>query len=92
MPQLGQGDKKKIIFTLISHYNNDYCFDYNAGCADGSQPVNCLVDPCQVSSCPAVNGATCVADYCGGCNAQWLLNGLDVTSQCQGTVTKLSSQ
>jgi hypothetical protein len=76
----------------------DYCGGCNArwilnglevthqceGCSDGSQPVNCLVDPCQTATCPSVNGATCVANYCGGCNAQWFLNGHDVTEQCQG--------
>ena len=25
-----------------------------------------------------------MADYCGGCNARWLLNGQEVTSQCEG--------
>ena len=32
-------------------------------------PVNCFVDPCSVASCPAVPGATCISNYCGGCNA-----------------------
>ena len=57
---------------------------HNTGCQDGSQPVNCKVNPCQFDSCPAVAGATCVADYCGRCNAQWILNGQEVTDQCQG--------
>ena len=37
-------------------------------CADGEQPVNCLVEPCSVTTCdtPFVS---CVDDYCGGCNA-----------------------
>lgn len=39
-------------------------------CNDGTQPVNCFADPCSVSSCP-VEGATCQANYCGGCNAEW---------------------
>jgi hypothetical protein len=46
------------------------CCGKECGCADGSQPVNCLVDPCQVSSCD-VEGAVCEANYCGGCNAEW---------------------
>jgi hypothetical protein len=43
------------------------CLPQPAGC---DNPVQCLVDPCQVSSCD-VPGATCTADYCGGCNAIW---------------------
>jgi hypothetical protein len=35
-----------------------------------SQLVDCLVDPCQLSSCE-VDGATCMANYCGGCHAEW---------------------
>jgi hypothetical protein len=45
--------------------------------------VNCRINPCQYATCLAVEGATCVADYCGGCNARWLLNGQEVTSQCE---------
>lgn len=40
-----------------------------ATCVDGSQQLNCLVDPCQVS--PACPGSTCEANYCGGCTAEW---------------------
>ncbi|XP_006825481.2 uncharacterized protein LOC102803365, partial [Saccoglossus kowalevskii] len=36
-------------------------------CSDGSL-VNCLVDPCDVTSCE-LPYAGCEADYCGGCNA-----------------------
>jgi hypothetical protein len=46
------------------------CCGDECACTDGSQPVNCFVDPCQVSSCD-VEGATCTANYCGGCNAEW---------------------
>ena len=48
--------------------------------------MNCLVNPCKTASCPAVGGATCVADYCGGCNARWILKGQEVTDQCHGEV------
>jgi len=40
-----------------------------SGCVASDQ-VQCFVDPCQVSSCD-VEGATCSANYCGGCNAEW---------------------
>ena len=52
---------------LHSRYN---CCGDKCACTDGSQPVNCFVDPCQVSSCD-VAGAVCEANYCGGCNAEW---------------------
>lgn len=37
-------------------------------CPDGSHPFMCLVNPCTYAKCSA--GFTCVADYCGGCNAK----------------------
>ena len=30
-----------------------------------------------------MEGAECEANYCGGCNAVWFLNGDDVTERCQ---------
>ena len=36
------------------------------------------------ATCPAVEGATCVADYCGGCNDRWILGVEEVTPQCKG--------
>ncbi|KAI8513398.1 hypothetical protein Bbelb_100370 [Branchiostoma belcheri] len=37
-------------------------------CPNGEPEVNCLVDPCSYTTCPA--GTECVANYCGGCNAE----------------------
>jgi hypothetical protein len=51
---------------LNTRYN---CCGDKCGCV-GSQQVECFVDPCQVSTCD-VEGATCNANYCGGCNAEW---------------------
>ena len=70
-----------LVVSCVKMLLNSFC---TGGCPDGSNPVNCFVNPCQFASCPDVYGATCVADYCGGCNARWLLNGLEVTNQCQG--------
>lgn len=37
-------------------------------CTDGTDPVSCLVDPCEVApDCP---DGDCVANYCGGCHAE----------------------
>ena len=38
-------------------------------------PVNCFVDPCLVSACSSYPDAECAADYCGGCWADYYLNG-----------------
>ena len=51
-------------------------------CPDGTQPVNCFVNPCEGATCPGVEGAVCVADYCGGCNTLWVLNGEAVSHLC----------
>jgi len=52
---------------LRSRYN---CCGDECGCTDGTQPVQCFVDPCEVSSCDEAS-AECQANYCGGCNAEW---------------------
>lgn len=55
---------------LNTRYN---CCGEDCGCADGSPQVNCLVDPCEVTEpCDTDKALTCVANYCGGCNAEFL--------------------
>ena len=45
--------------------------------------VNCFVDPCQVASCPNYPRATCISDFCRGCNARFFdTNGNEVTATC----------
>lgn len=44
--------------------------DGTCTCVDGTDPVNCLTDPCEVARCPA--DSQCVSSYCGGCNAECL--------------------
>ncbi len=39
-------------------------------CNDGTRPVQCFVDPCEVNKCDEPD-AQCVANYCGGCNAEF---------------------
>ena len=54
---------------------------------DRKSPISVLVRLAKLwatASCPGVGDATCVADYCGGCNARWILNGQEVTDQCHG--------
>ena len=43
----------------------------------------CPKDPCANATCPGVVGATCEADF-GNCSATWVIDGEDVTDQCQG--------
>ena len=52
-------------------------------CPDGVPPVNCLVNPCDVSTC-GVEDAECVPDYCGDCSARWFVGVEEVTEQCSG--------
>ncbi|XP_060084701.1 kielin/chordin-like protein [Ylistrum balloti] len=49
-------------------------------CKDGKPRVNCFLNPCDVQQCPLFPRATCVADYCGGCNARFFFNEKEVTT------------
>ncbi|OWA49937.1 hypothetical protein BV898_14471 [Hypsibius exemplaris] len=52
-------------------------------CPPGVPIVQCFVDPCQVTKCPAHPGATCRSNFCGGCNAFFFdSNNVNVTSTC----------
>jgi hypothetical protein len=46
------------------------CCGDDCQCADGSSPVACFADPCSVTPACA-EAATCIANYCGGCNAEF---------------------
>ncbi|MBC8311924.1 MAG: hypothetical protein H8E72_06430 [Candidatus Marinimicrobia bacterium] len=50
-------------------------------CVEGY--VDCFVDPCEVTDCPAYPNAVCEADYCGGCNANFYENGDLVNNECE---------
>lgn len=62
------------VSTLTDH-DREYlegrtvCCGESCHCADGSQPVNCFADPCSVA--PECGEGECVANYCGGCNAEF---------------------
>ena len=65
---------------------SDYLFGSYQSCM-GSCPclegyVECFVNPCEVTDCPAYPNATCEADYCGGCNANFYENGELVNDEC----------
>ena len=52
-------------------------------CPPDKPLANCFVDPCMSAECPAHPDATCMADYCGGCNARFFdANSNEVTDSC----------
>ncbi|XP_006815798.1 uncharacterized protein LOC100375670 [Saccoglossus kowalevskii] len=59
-----------------------YCEHVKTGCADGSEPVACPLDPCFLASCPSNLAAQCRPNYCGGCKTQFFFDG-DIRIQCE---------
>jgi hypothetical protein len=50
-------------------------------CGDGSEFVECFADPCQTTTCS--DASSCVANYCGGCNAEFYnQNGEPICTAC----------
>lgn len=48
----------------------EVCCGDECSCANGEQPVQCFAQPCSVAPVCDVEGAVCVDNYCGGCNAE----------------------
>ncbi|XP_070177166.1 uncharacterized protein [Littorina saxatilis] len=40
--------------------------------------AHCKTNPCSISTC-SVSGAQCFDNYCGGCKADWCLNGFPIS-------------
>ena len=57
-------------------------------CPDGSEPVECVVSPCDVIECPASPDAFCVPNYCGGCNAVFYDRVRRVRVDCTGNANR----
>ena len=55
-------------------------------CPNGTQMVDCVADPCNVTECPLHPDALCYSDFCGDCNARFFLypSGEEVTETCGG--------
>uniref|UniRef100_A0A8W8NWI7 ShKT domain-containing protein n=1 Tax=Magallana gigas TaxID=29159 RepID=A0A8W8NWI7_MAGGI len=52
-------------------------------CPDGSRPVNCFANPCDVSNgCYNIPMASCRPYYCGGCSRRWYVGFFEVTNFC----------
>lgn len=68
-----------VPLSQLTEHDKDFlarrnvCCGADCACADGSAPVNCLVDPCSVA--PACSEGTCQANYCGGCHAEFYDDG-----------------
>jgi hypothetical protein len=62
--------------TELSEHDRDFlagrqvCCGDECSCADGSQPVQCFVDPCE-ATLACSEAVACEANYCGGCNAEF---------------------
>jgi hypothetical protein len=81
-----------VRFTLFSTDVSISFPESLMACPDGSVPHQCRVDPCLTARCPAVEGAVCVADYCGGCRDRWILGDMEVTKRChQGLAASASA-
>jgi len=55
----------------ITQDHEGACQTANSTCPSGVSQVRCLVDPCRSATCPANPHARCVANYCGGCFADF---------------------
>ena len=51
-------------------------------CPPGVKLMHCSDDPCLFTTCPAYPDATCMADYCGGCNAIFFQGRNEITKNC----------
>ena len=50
----------------------------------------CIIHPCSTTKCPMHPTATCIGNFCNGCNAHFYLNGNNVTSTCQPKTTTVA--
>ncbi len=65
-------DVNGVDYSEYGFESFDEC-NYLCDCPEGW--VYCFVDPCLVETCPAYPDAECVADYCGGCFADFYVEG-----------------
>ena len=63
--------------STITHTNTHTSL---TGCPDGVPRVSCFADPCNSEDCD-VDGAECVANFCGSCNAVWLVGDREVCQE-----------
>ena len=51
-------------------------------CPTGVTQFHCLVNPCNDAKCGKYAAATCVPNYCGGCNADFYVEDSKVNCTC----------
>ena len=51
-------------------------------CPTGVTQFHCLVSPCDGATCEKYPAATCVPNYCGGCNADFYAEGSKLNCTC----------
>jgi hypothetical protein len=76
LPQLAFNgcDDNRPVMSLSDHdraflAGRQVCCGDECSCADGSQPVQCFVDPCE-ATLACSEAVACEANYCSGCNAE----------------------
>mmetsp|Transcript_23643 Transcript_23643/g.29790 ORF Transcript_23643/g.29790 Transcript_23643/m.29790 type:complete len:226 (+) Transcript_23643:89-766(+) len=77
---------KSISKEELRYLNTRMICDGKGGsctCGNKSRPFNCFIDPCESAKCDSI-GATCVANYCGGCNAEWIDDRGWLQCECMG--------
>ncbi|XP_077869222.1 BMP-binding endothelial regulator protein-like isoform X2 [Saccoglossus kowalevskii] len=65
------------IVTLITarRLDNHEMKRHESECPPGVPFVACFVDPCSVTECPLFPNAQCISNYCGGCYADFYVDG-----------------
>ncbi|KAL5020019.1 hypothetical protein ScPMuIL_002911 [Solemya velum] len=63
-------------------YFDDQDVTDECDCPSNEPFVQCFDDPCRTKGCPRFPKAVKTADYCGGCNCKFSLEGSDVTESC----------
>lgn len=51
-------------------------------CAEGLSAVQCIVNPCDTETCAKYPDAECKPNYCGGCGADFYVDG-EVVDDCK---------
>ena len=68
-------NKKFVILTVLNCLTLVSHLFLLTVCPPSKPIVYCKVNPCQVNKCAKYPDAICKPNYCGGCNADFYLNG-----------------
>ena len=70
------------ILTIFTHLLTYIHLSSDMSCDPDTERFNCLFNPCDNAYCPNIPDANCLPDYCGGCNARFYVNSVEVTEEC----------